>query len=281
MRAHTVPPASSGPSTVDAAEVAKFGAMAATWWDPLGPFRPLHAMNPTRMAFIAAAAQQHFATPESAPLSGLSVLDVGSGGGLLCESLARLGPNSVLGVDVAAANVAMARAHAAGDPTLRALKYRHATAEALVAAGRQFDVVTSVEVIEHVSDPAVFAAVCAQLVRPGGLLILSTMNRTAKAYAMAILGAEHVLRWVPPGTHEWHKFLTPFEMQQLVTGAHTVPLPGVLPEADAARGEAARRRGDADGLVASGMVFRPPPLNDWVLDAEDFGSNYIAAFPIK
>jgi ubiquinone biosynthesis O-methyltransferase len=241
------------------------------------------------MGFVASVARDHFGTPAAAPLQGLSVLDVGSGGGLLCESLARLGPSSVLGVDASPDNVRMARAHAGGDPTLRALQYRHCTAEALVAAGRQFDLVCSVEVIEHVHDAQFFAAVCLQLVRPGGLLVLSTLSRTAKSYLSAIIGAEYVLRWVPPGTHDWHKFLSPYEMQELLRSAHETPLTGLYPRliadsvaADSAGVKPARRSVvDIGSMTTSGMLYRPPPRDTWELDGEDFESNYIAAFKVQ
>ncbi len=283
-RTHAVLPASasSSSSTVDAAEVEKFSQMSATWWDPLGPFRPLHNMNPIRTSFIAQVASEHFSTPATAPLSGLRVLDVGSGGGLLCEALARLGPASVKGVDASPDNVAMARTHAAGDPTLWPLSYAHAMAESLVAKGEQYDLVTSVEVIEHVSDPSLFAALCLQLVRPGGLLVMSTINRSAEAYAGAILAAEHILRWVPPGTHEFHKFITPFELQEVLRGAHRTPIDAAVAAAGSGAGTTAvgaRTVADISGMVSAGMIYRPIPRDEWVLSADDLGTNYIIAVP--
>jgi 2-polyprenyl-6-hydroxyphenyl methylase / 3-demethylubiquinone-9 3-methyltransferase len=198
-------------NTVDADEIAHFTAMADEWWDAGGKFRPLHQMNPLRLGFI----RDHIVTAferdgtASRPLSGLSLLDIGSGGGLLCEPLSRMGA-SVTGVDAAEKNIHIARLHAAQMGL--AIDYRHSTAEALMASGEQYDVVLALEIVEHVSDVDAFLTAVSALVKPGGLLFMSTLNRTAKSYAMAIIGAEYVLRWLPKGTHHWKKFLRPSEL---------------------------------------------------------------------
>lgn len=197
--------------TVDAAEIAKFRAMAEEWWDPKGKFKPLHKFNPVRVGFIrdrlAALAGRDPLGPE--PLKGLKLLDIGCGGGLLCEPMARLGAR-VTGIDATERSVEIARLHAE-DQGL-AIDYRFTTAEAVLTGGERFDAVLNMEVVEHVADPDVFLKTSANLVRPGGLMVLATMNRTLKAYALAILGAEYVLRWLPRGTHDWKKFLKPSEI---------------------------------------------------------------------
>jgi len=199
------------PSTVDPAEIARFAAMAANWWDPHGECRPLHRLNPTRLGFIRDRLAGHFARDVGvrSPFAGLSLLDIGCGGGLVSEPMARLG-FAVSGVDAAAENIAVAGSHAAAQGL--AIDYRHDTAEALVAEGAQFDVVLALEVVEHVAEPAAFLASIGQLVRPGGAVVLSTLNRTAKAYALGIVGAEYLLRWVPRGTHSSAKFVKPSEL---------------------------------------------------------------------
>lgn len=201
----------AAPSTVDADEIAHFTAMADEWWDAKGKFKPLHQMNPLRLSFIRdhiAAAHDRDIT-EPTPLKGISLLDIGSGGGLLCEPLARMGA-AVTGVDAAEKNIHIARLHA--EQMGVAVDYRHSTAEALAAEGKQFDVVMALEIVEHVADVETFLAAVSALVKPGGLLFMSTMNRTVKSYAMAIVGAEYVLRWLPKGTHHWNKFLRPSEL---------------------------------------------------------------------
>jgi len=205
----------AGGTTVDREEVAKFTAMAEAWWDPAGSFRPLHRINPIRIAYIREMARRHFAgrqesgLAEHQPLTGFSILDIGCGGGLLTEPLARLGA-VVTGIDASERNIAIARAHA----TKSALKitYLPCAAEDLVSGSARFDIVTAMEVIEHVSDPAVFIATAAQLLKPDGLMFVATMNRTLKSYALAIVGAEYILRWLPRGTHDWRKFLRPSEI---------------------------------------------------------------------
>ncbi|WP_431861555.1 bifunctional 2-polyprenyl-6-hydroxyphenol methylase/3-demethylubiquinol 3-O-methyltransferase UbiG [Azospirillum sp.] len=197
--------------TVDSDEIARFSAMAAEWWDPTGKFRPLHKFNPTRLAYIRDTVCRRLGrNPDTArALEGLSVVDIGCGGGLLAEPIARMGAD-VLGVDASERNVGTAAAHAAETGT--AVEYRAATAEALVAEGRTFDVVLAMEVLEHVADVDLFLKSCAALMKPDGVLFFATLNRTAKSYALAIVGAEYILRWLPAGTHDWRKFLRPSEI---------------------------------------------------------------------
>lgn len=236
-------------NTVDDAEIAHFSAMAEEWWDAQGKFKPLHGMNALRVGFI----RDHIATThrrditQAEPLKGIRVLDVGSGGGLLCEPMRRLGAE-VTGVDAAEKNIAVASLHA--EQMGLDITYRHSTAEALAEAGKQYDVVFALEIIEHVADVEAFLASVAALVKPGGLLFMSTMNRTAKAYAMAILGAEYILRWLPKGTHHWNKFLKPSEL--------------ILP----------LERHGIRTLDLQGMVYNPFST-DWRLDAKDLSVNYI------
>ena len=202
-------------ASVDPAEVAKFEAMAAEWWDPKGKFQPLHEMNPCRLDYLTRQIAGEFdldlSTP--APFSGLRILDIGCGGGLLAEPMARLGA-TVTGIDAAGGNIPVAAAHATAQGL--EIDYRHTSAEALLAEGAAFDVVMSFEVIEHVADPAAFLQVCAGLVRPGGLFLCSTLNRTTKSFAAAIVGAEWIMRWLPKGTHDWSKFITPEELTGMI-----------------------------------------------------------------
>lgn len=211
-------------ATVDAEEVRRFGRIAAEWWDPDGKFRPLHQLGPARLGFIRSAATAHFGRDDRSlrPLDGLSVLDIGCGGGLVSEPLARLG-GRVLGVDPSPETVAAARQHAAGSGL--SVTYEAATVEALVGRGETFDLVVCLEVVEHVPDVGVFLGLAGRLVRPGGLAVLSTINRTVKAYLLAIVGAEYVLRWLPVGTHRWERFVTPDELARHAQGAGLVPAP--------------------------------------------------------
>jgi 2-polyprenyl-6-hydroxyphenyl methylase/3-demethylubiquinone-9 3-methyltransferase len=206
----------AGGSTVDADEVARFSALAATWWDPHGKMGMLHKFNPVRLGFIKTAACRQFARDDRRldSLAGLRVLDIGCGAGILSEPLARLGAQ-VVGADPAEANIAAAKLHAAGAGL--AIDYRATTAEALADAGERFDVVLAMEVVEHVADLGLFVKRCAEMVRPGGLMITATINRTLKSFALAIVGAEYVLRWLPRGTHQWDKFVTPNELEAAVT----------------------------------------------------------------
>jgi len=205
-------------SSIDPDEVARFSALAAKWWDPAGEFAPLHRFNPTRLAFIREQALLRFGRDATAraPFAGLRLLDIGCGGGLLCEPMARLG-FEVVGVDASAENVGTAKAHA--DALGLAIDYRASTAEDLLAAGAgPFDLVLNMEVIEHVADPGQFLRDTARLIAPGGIMIVATLNRTAKAFTLAKLGAEYILRWVPAGTHDWKRFLTPDELRGFLAG---------------------------------------------------------------
>lgn len=210
--------------TVDAQEIAKFSAMAAEWWDPHGKFRPLHKFNPTRLIFIREQVCAHFGRDGEAqkPLDGLRLLDIGCGGGLLSEPMTRLGAR-VTGADAGEKNIKTASVHAAEQGL--DIDYRHTTAETLAEAGEQFDVILNMEVIEHVADTQAFMKACGACLRPGGLMIVATLNRTARAFALAIVGAEYVLGWLPRGTHEWNKFVTPDEMRTLMTRAALRPGP--------------------------------------------------------
>jgi len=200
-------------SSIDPAEVERFSRIAAEWWDPRGKFAPLHKFNPVRLAFIRDQALHRFGRDPKvrAPFRGLRLLDIGCGGGLLSEPMSRLG-FSVTGVDASERNIATAATHA-GETGL-SIDYRATTAEALLAAGEgPFDVILNMEVIEHVADPGEFLRTCARLLAPGGLMIVATLNRTLKAFALAKVAAEYVLRWLPVGTHDWSKFLTPAELR--------------------------------------------------------------------
>lgn len=245
----TIPTAKPDP-TLDPEEVARFSRLAAEWWDPRGKFRPLHQIGPPRLAYIRERAIEQFkADPRSLkPLAGLNALDIGCGGGLIAEPLARLGAR-VTAIDPSERNIAIARGHA--EPQRLAIDYRVARVEDLGAAGSSFDLVTCLEVVEHVPDVGAFIGACAKVVRPGGLIVFSTINRTMKAWALAIVGAEYVLRWLPRGTHQYDRFVTPEEMTHHCT---------------------------ASGLTAphfEGMVYNP--LKDvWVL-AGDTDVNYLAS----
>jgi len=204
-------------STVDADEIARFSALADEWWDPGGSFRPLHKFNPVRLGFIRDRLAAHNGRDPLAPnpLSGLEILDVGCGGGLICEPLRRLGA-AVTGIDASDKNIGVARNHA--ERVGLEIDYRHAMAENLAAAGRSFDAVLSLEVVEHVANVETFVAACCGLVRPGGMGIFATLNRTAKSFALAIVGAEYVLRWLPRGTHDWRRFIRPSELAEHIRG---------------------------------------------------------------
>jgi 2-polyprenyl-6-hydroxyphenyl methylase/3-demethylubiquinone-9 3-methyltransferase len=236
-------------STVNPAEIAKFEAMAAEWWNPHGKFRPLHMLNPCRLDYITAQVAAEFGRDlaQPHPFAGLRVLDIGCGGGLLSEPMARLGAD-VVGADAAARNIPVARLHARQSGL--AIDYRHTTAEDLAAAGEVFDVVLNMEVVEHVADPAFYLAACARLLRPGGLMVCSTINRNPKSFAMAIVGAEWVMRWLPKGTHEWASFITPDELYGLLRGA------------------------GLDPVDRKGMVFNPLRWS-WSLSDRDLSVNYV------
>ena len=237
--------------TVDPTEIAKFEAMAAEWWDPNGKFRPLHMLNPCRLDYITSQIAAEFDRDPGAdrPFAGLRILDIGCGGGLLCEPMARLGAD-VVGVDAAARNIPVAMTHA--EQSGLTIDYRHTTAEAMAAAGEQFDAVLNMEVVEHVADPLAYLTACRQLLRPGGLHLCSTINRNPKSFAMAIVGAEYVMRWLPKGTHDWAKFITPDELYDLL------------------------RRAGLDPVDRKGFVFNPVSWK-WRLSDRDLSVNYVTA----
>jgi len=242
-------------STMDEREVERFRVLAAKWWDPHGEFAPLHAIGPERMRFLREQLVRQFRRDDSAarPLAGLRIADIGCGGGLVSEPLARLGAG-VTGIDPAEENVAAARAHAVASGL--EIDYRAARVEELASEGAQFDAVIALEVVEHVPDVRAFAGVCAQIVRPSGMMLLSTINRTARAFALAIVGAEYVLRWLPRGTHQWDRFVTPEELGS------------------------ALRAGGLRVVDTRGLTFNPL-TREWRL-SDDIGVNYFmsAAKPV-
>ena len=234
--------------SVDQAEVEKFSALAAEWWDPSGKFAPLHKFNPVRLGFIRALCASHFGSDVDAirPFTGLSLLDIGCGGGLLSEPLARTG-FSVTGIDPSAACIAAAEAHANEDATR--IEYRCTTVEGLVDQAKTYDVVLAMETVEHVADVRAFIRTCATLVRPGGLMFTATLNKTLKSLALAKIGAEYVLRWLPPGTHDWNRFIDPRTLRRLLEESGLNP------------------------IKTQGVTF-DPLLWDWKL-ASDVDVNYI------
>ena len=205
-------------STVDKEEVDRFSALASQWWDPNGKFRPLHKFNPVRLAYIRdqAAIQFNRDPKEKQPLNGLRILDIGCGGGLLCEPMARLGAE-VVGADASETNIEVAKIHA-GQSGVE-VDYRAQTAEQLAAENERFDIVLNMEVVEHVADVDLFLSSCADMVKPGGLMFVATINRTMKALALAIVGAEYVLRWLPRGTHQYEKLVRPEEIERPLQSA--------------------------------------------------------------
>ncbi|WOI32526.1 bifunctional 2-polyprenyl-6-hydroxyphenol methylase/3-demethylubiquinol 3-O-methyltransferase UbiG [Tritonibacter scottomollicae] len=238
-------------STVDPSEIAKFEAMAAEWWDPNGKFKPLHMLNPCRLDYITRQIAGEFERDltSDAPFAGLRILDIGCGGGLLSEPMARLGAD-VVGADAAEGNLPVARIHA--EQSGLEIDYRHTTAEALAEAGEAFDVILNMEVVEHVADPLSYLTATQQLLKSGGLQICSTINRNPKSYAMAIVGAEVVMRWLPRGTHEWSKFITPDELFDLLSQAGLTP------------------------VDRKGFVFNPL-LWSWSISDRDLSVNYVTA----
>lgn len=238
-------------TSIDPSEVAKFEAMAAEWWDPNGKFRPLHMLNPVRLDYVTSrlAAEFDRDLTQPLPLKGIAILDIGCGGGLMAEPLARLGA-TVTGADAASGNIRVASLHA--QQMGLEIEYIETTAEALLDQGRQFDAVLALEIIEHVADPQAFATTCGQLAVSGGAVIVSTLNRTAKSFAMGIIGAEWIMRWLPKGTHDWHRFITPAELEAML---------------DAAQLKTLDRRG---------MVFNPLAWS-WSLSQKDLGCNYLMA----
>lgn len=238
-------------TTIDRDEVAKFEAMAAEWWDQNGKFRPLHMMNPVRLDYITSqiAAEFDRDLSENAPLKGLKVLDIGCGGGLLSEPMARLGAD-VVGADAAARNIPVAQLHA--EQSGLKIDYRHTAAEAIVATGERFDAILNMEVVEHVADPLAYLTACHDLLKPGGLMLTSTINRNPKSYAVAILGAEYVMRWLPKGTHDWNKFITPDELFDLL------------------------HKAGLEALDRKGFIFNPLRW-DWSISESDLSVNYVTA----
>ena len=203
-------------TTINDDEIKKFSDLAEQWWDPSGQFKPLHKFNPVRLAYIREQILDHFKLDGTKryPFEGLKILDIGCGGGLLCEPMARLGA-TVTGADASERNIAIAKIHAEQNDL--DITYLATTSEALAAKGEQFDVVLNMEVVEHVADVPLYLKSCSDLVKPGGLMFVATINRTAKAYALAIVGAEYVLNWLPKGTHEFKKFLTPEEITSIIS----------------------------------------------------------------
>lgn len=201
----------SSQSTIDEAEVARFSALAAEWWNPHGKFAVLHKFNPVRLAYIRERTLSHYKRdPKSVtPFHGLRLLDIGCGGGLLSEPMSRMG-FTVMGADASDKNIKTASTHAREQGL--AIDYRATSAEALAGQGERFDVILNMEVIEHVADRNLFLSRCAEMLNPGGLMFVATINRTAKSYALAIIGAEYILGWIPKGTHDWNKFIKPMEL---------------------------------------------------------------------
>jgi len=247
--ARTEPRADAAASSVDPAEIQRFAAMADAWWDPDGAFRPLHKFNPVRLQFLRDRLCAHFGRDPASdrPLDGLRLVDVGCGGGLIAEPMARLGA-AVTGIDAAEKNIAVASLHA--EETGLDIDYRATTAEEFVETGAQFDAVVALEIVEHVADLGLFAAACCRLAKPDGLMIFATLNRTPKAFALAVVGAEYLLRWLPRGTHDWRKFVRPSELSRaLANGGATL-----------------------ESLVG---VSYNPVTDRWRL-TEDLGVNYMA-----
>ena len=238
-------------STIDPSEVAKFEAMSNEWWDLEGKFKPLHMLNPCRLDYINEQIAMEFNKDlsQNLPFKGLRILDIGCGGGLLCEPMARLGA-SVVGADAASGNIPVAQIHARQSEL--EIDYRHTTAEALADRGEKFDVVLNMEVIEHVSGPPTYLLACQKLLKPGGLHICSTLNRNPKSFLFAIIGAEWVMRWLPKGTHDWNKFITPDELFALLTEAGLLPV-------------------DRKGFVFDKIRW------SWSLSATDLSVNYVTA----
>ena len=235
---------------LDTGEVARFSAIAADWWDPKGRFAPLHAMNPCRLGYAVDQIAAEHGRDRTAlhPFEGLGMLDIGCGGGLMAEPMARLGA-AVTGIDPSAETIGVAAAHAAEQGL--SIDYRATTAETLAATGARFDAVLAMEVIEHVPDHGAFLSTVAGLLAPGGVLVLSTLNRTAKAWGLAILGAEYLLGWLPRGTHDWRRFVAPDELEAMLRAAGLDPV-------------------DRRGLVFD------PLARDWRLSPRDMDVNYLA-----
>ncbi len=243
--------ATEAETNLDPDEVARFERMAKEWWDANGKFRPLHQIGPARLQFTRDQLVRHFDPPKTTPLkplNGLKILDIGCGGGLISEPLTRMGA-TVTGIDPGALNIAIARSHAESQGL--EIDFRATTVEAFAETGALFDAVVCLEVVEHVPDVNAFIAACASLVHPGGAIVLSTINRTVKSYALAIVGAEYILRWLPKGTHQWERFVTPDELEKALTTA------------------------GMNAGTFTGLVYNP--LTDtWSLKAGDTSVNYLA-----
>lgn len=238
-------------NTVDPSEVQKFQAMAAEWWDVNGKFKPLHMLNPCRLDYITRQIAGEFDRnlKTALPFKGLRLLDIGCGGGLLSEPMARLGAE-VVGADAAEGNIPVAKLHA--EQSGLKIDYQHTTAEALAEAGEQFDVVLNMEVVEHVASPESFLSACQQLLKPGGLHLCSTINRNTKSYMVAVVGAENIMRWLPRGTHDWSKFITPDELYELLQQSGLKP------------------------VDRKGFVFNPITWS-WLISDRDLSVNYVTA----
>lgn len=236
------------PSSLDPAEVEKFSKMAAEWWNPKGKFGVLHVFNPVRLTYIKEQVTARLGLDPFArePFKGLRILDIGCGGGLLCEPMARLGA-TVVGVDPSEKNIKTASVHAL-EMELD-IDYRTGTAESLAAASEKFDVILNMEVIEHVANPESFTATCVSMLKPGGLMFVATLNRTPKSFVFAIVGAEYVLGWLPKGTHQWEKFITPDELKTWL------------------------KQSGADTKTEIGVTFHPL-ANEW-RRSSDLGVNYM------
>ena len=237
--------------TVDPAEIAKFEVIAAEWWDLDGNFKPLHMLNPCRLDYINAQICAEFGrdTSTDSPFKGLRILDIGCGGGLLCEPMARLGAD-IFGVDAVERNIRVAQTHAR--KSALNIDYRVGTAEQLVAKGEVFDIVLNMEVVEHVIEPKAYLMACQKLLRSGGLMVCSTINRSVKSYFLAIIGAEYLMRWLPKGTHEWSKFIKPDELFDFIRSVGLEP------------------------VDKSGLVFNPV-TGQWKLSDYDLSVNYITS----
>lgn len=233
-------------STIDPEDVARFSRIAEEWWDAEGKFKPLHRINPLRVGYIQDLVAAQFGKDG---LKGRTLLDVGCGGGLIAEPMARLGAK-VSAIDASDKNIAVATLHAEQSGLM--INYQVATAEAQAESGAQYDMVLALEIVEHVADVGLFIQSCAQMVKPGGLLVLSTLNRTAKSYALAIIGAEYVLRWLPRGTHRWQQFLRPSELVAQVS-------------------QHGLRLHDMTGMVMHPLTFQ------WRLEPKDLSVNYLLA----
>jgi len=237
-------------ASIDPDEIEKFSALADEWWDTEGSFRPLHKLNPTRLSYIRdnVFAQFRRHSKMNTPLEGIRVADIGCGGGLLTEPMARLGAE-VVGFDASERNIMVARNHS--QRMCLDIDYRLATVESVVDAGERFDVVLNMEVVEHVAHFDRFLEACCELVSPGGMMFVATLNRTLKSFAFAIAGAEYLLRWLPRGTHDWRKFVKPSEMASVI------------------------RRGGLTDIAFAGMVF-DPFKNEWRIDERNLSVNYLA-----